>query len=106
MGGEDPNRVLPSVGCEDEILILIHQGTRNAFEARHRANEAPRMDIDNVDRIVRGMRHIQSVATMVDRGMIEAAIDPMRRQLDFADARQPHATVWPLPAGAPGPSAG
>ena len=93
MGGEDPNRVFTSVGCEDEILTFVHECTSDALEIADGSNVAALSGVDNVDRIVGRMRQIQLVATMMDRGMVEAAIGPMRRQLDFSDALQPHATV-------------
>ena len=67
---------------------LAHQRTGDTGQAGYREEMAAGDRIEDVDRVVRGVRHVDVAARGMDGGVVEAAVALMRRQLDVAGKTQ------------------
>ena len=74
--------VLASIGCEDESARFRHERTCHCRESGHRFNVSISRAVDHVDRIVAGMRDVETVGWRVNVGMIETAGAAVFRQVD------------------------
>jgi hypothetical protein len=73
--------VFASIGCKDESTRFRHKHTCRRCESGHRFNVLISRDVDDVERIVAGMRNVETVGGRVNVGMIKTAGAAVFRQV-------------------------
>ena len=97
VGVDDGDRILSSVRGEDEPGPLVHEGAGDAREALERAHVPRRVEIDDVERVIRGVGDVEPAGLAVESGVVEAARSCVRWELDVPLQAQGHpAATWSL----------
>jgi hypothetical protein len=79
------NSVFASIGCNDEITRLGHERTRDPCKCRDGFNVSISRDVDDVDRIVAGVRDVEPIRGWMDISVIESPAPSIRRELDVTE---------------------
>src|SRR2546428_788345 len=92
--GENADGVVAAVGGEDEIGRR-DQCARDGAQPRDGADVLLRLDVDDVDGVVRGVGDVDAPGGFVHGGVIEAAALRMRGQVDEAEMLERHVSARP-----------
>jgi hypothetical protein len=96
---EDPHGVLAAVGGEDEIVRHGHQRARDSRQIRDRAEIGIRGAVDDVDRVIRGVGHVEPATRPVHGRVVEATGRRVRGKVDVADVLERHGIAPALAGG-------
>src|SRR5262249_6351590 len=89
------NGVLAPVGGEHQLALFGNQRTGHRGQAGDRFNVAVLGAVDHIDRVVCGMRNIETIGGRMNVGVIEAAFRSMRRKFDVSDETKGHGAIAP-----------
>ncbi len=84
---------LPPTRCEQEVTLLAHRDASDAGKAGQRGVVGAPLQVDDLDRIVRGVGDAEMVRIAANAGVVEPAERSVRRQHHGADGTQSHVSL-------------